>query len=392
MAAYNTDEFWIGSLGLSPRSFRAENCTEDAPTLLRKLYEAGHIGSLSWAYTAGAFAESTFASLTLGGYDSSRFEVNNSMTAPIVQNSIRDTIVPLQSLTYDTLGSTPLLQDPINVLPDSMVPHLWLPVNVCEQFEHAFNLTWDEVSELYLLDESTHTALAAQNPTFTFELAAPDNTTDERTQIMIPYSAFDLNVSAPLVDSDSRYFPLKRARNDTQYTLGRVFLQAAYFVADYDRSEFKIAQARYPTAGAPQSLVSIVAPIDDTAPSGEQSGLHLGQVAGITAGIAVSAIVFVAAVAMLWRRKQVQRPSSSVTQSDCGDYLAEKTTCSSTSSAMSVASTTQAELSSDGTQLIELHGSAVGSAEMQAGSSAKGLSGSKHSQQDPEVFELPIVR
>jgi hypothetical protein len=46
--------------------------------------------------------------------------------------------------------------------------------------------------------------------------------------IVLPYAAFDLEASYPLVRHPTRYFPLKRAANDSQYTLGRAFLQEAY--------------------------------------------------------------------------------------------------------------------------------------------------------------------
>jgi len=43
----------------------------------------------------------------------------------------------------------------------------------------------------------------------------------------LPYAAFDLVADYPLVIDSSRYFPLMRAANESQYTLGRTFLQEA---------------------------------------------------------------------------------------------------------------------------------------------------------------------
>jgi hypothetical protein len=108
---------------------------------------------------------------------------------------------------------------------DSSQPSFWLPVEACTLFEKAFNLTWDEKTELYLLTADQHSALVAQNPNVTFTLG--NLTAGVNVNITLPYAAFDLNVSFPIVTNSTSYFPLKRAANDTQYTLGRTFFQEA---------------------------------------------------------------------------------------------------------------------------------------------------------------------
>ena len=149
-------------------------------------------------------------------------------------------MVQLQTITYDTIGSSPLLADSIYVFIDSMVTQLWLPVEVCQSFEKAFNLTWNSTAQLYLIDEGVHTALLAQSPTFTFTLAST-NSSSQSVDIVLPYAAFDLNVTQPIVaDGPSRYFPLQQAQNSSQYTLGRVFLQEAYVIADYERHNLSL--------------------------------------------------------------------------------------------------------------------------------------------------------
>jgi len=49
----------------------------------------------------------------------------------------------------------------------------------------------------------------------------------DTVRIVLPYAAFDLKAEYPLVQNTSYYFPLKHAANETQYTLGRTFLQEA---------------------------------------------------------------------------------------------------------------------------------------------------------------------
>lgn len=134
----------------------------------------------------------------------------------------------LQAITStDSKGkTTSLLPSGILTFVDSTIPYIWLPVEACSAFEKEFGLTWDSQSELYLVNDTLHTALTARNPTFTFQLgnlAAGG----PHVNITLPYKSFDLNVGPPLVSNSTKYFPVKRAANSTQYTLGRAFLQEA---------------------------------------------------------------------------------------------------------------------------------------------------------------------
>lgn len=45
--------------------------------------------------------------------------------------------------------------------------------------------------------------------------------------IMLPFSALALPTASPFTPNNTYYFPLKKAANDSQNTLGRVFLQEA---------------------------------------------------------------------------------------------------------------------------------------------------------------------
>lgn len=134
--------------------------------------------------------------------------------------------VYLKSVGYDTLGSSLLLSESIPVFINSLVTHLWLPLEVCHRFEEAFNLTWSEDAQLYLVDDKLHRKLSSLNPTVTFTLEHEESDGDT-VEINLPYGAFDLEGSPPFIDPPSRYFPLERAEKPEQYTLGRVFLQGA---------------------------------------------------------------------------------------------------------------------------------------------------------------------
>jgi hypothetical protein len=167
-----------------------------------------------------------FGSLILGGYDVKKAGSKN-MTFNLASDISRDLTVGLQSI------STVLSNKPIELLPkgiftfvDSTVSHIWLPKAACEQFESALGLSWNETVGLYLINDTLHDILLSQNPSFTFKIGSLDSNS-ATIDIVLPYAAFDLTVTEPIVAEKTKYFPIMRAANDTQFTLGRTFLQEA---------------------------------------------------------------------------------------------------------------------------------------------------------------------
>lgn len=140
-----------------------------------------------------------------------------------------------------TKGRIALSNSSISALIDSTLPYFCLPLSVCEAFENAFGIQWDNEVQAYLVNDSLHTAMQAQNATVTFSLDGSVNG-DQSVNISLPYAAFDLTASYSLLTNSSRYFPLMRATNESQYTLGRTFLQEAYVIADYERRNFSLSQ------------------------------------------------------------------------------------------------------------------------------------------------------
>lgn len=301
VAGFGTDDFWLGSLGLSPIPFNFTNLDDPQPSMLATLHNQSLIPSLSWAYTAGAHYQEPpiLGSLTLGGYDTTRFKENDVIFAFGADFS-RDLLVKLQSIAYDTIGSSPLLATGIDIFIDSMITNIYLPVDACQAFELAFNLTWNATAELYLLNEATHDVLLAQNPNITFTLGNGSSTVD----IVLPYAAFDLNVSQPLVDEEARYFPLKQAQNSSQYTLGRTFFQEAYVIADYGRQSFSVSQALFPQTNVPQNLVSILPPGYKLSQNNRRK-LGSGAIAGVVVGT-FAVLAFVAGL-VVWFRRRTKR-------------------------------------------------------------------------------------
>lgn len=151
----------------------------------------------------------------------------NNVTFFLAGDISRDIVVNLQSITstnsIDSLGS--LLPSPISIFIDSTFPYIYLPTAACKAFEEQFDLVWNSSLNMYIVDDNLHKTLLASKPEFTFRIENPTN--DGRTvDIVLPYSSFDLTATYPMVDNTTRYFPLQRG-NESQYVLGRTFLQEA---------------------------------------------------------------------------------------------------------------------------------------------------------------------
>jgi hypothetical protein len=322
VGGFATKDSFLGLFGLAPKASNFTSFADPIPSYMENLRSQSLIPSTSWAYTAGneyrkkeppelcdVLADfngiglnNVLGSLVLGGYDESKF-IPNGVIWSFNSEDIRDLTVQITSITTDT-SNQKLLPEPIPAFLDSGLPYIWLPVEACTLFEDAFNLTWNNASELYLLDDSQHNTLLAQNPNVTFTLG--NLTAGVNVNITLPYAAFDLKASAPLVANSTRYFPLKRATNDTQYTLGRTFFQEAYVIADYDRRNFSVAQCNW-NPSAQQNIITIRSPSGEGSASNGTAGTSGGSKSsnsvpvGAVAGGVVGGVVAIAGIAaLLW--------------------------------------------------------------------------------------------
>ena len=228
IAGVATKDFFVGSLGLSQLPINFTQPIDSRPSLISHLKNQSLIPSLSYGFTAGAsYRNNATASLTLGGCDSSRFTPND-VSFGLGTDLGRQLVVGLEKISYSDSDNTDqsLLTDGILTLVDSTVPTIWLPLDACHAFEQAFGIDYDPIHNLYLVNDTVHDKMVKQNASVTFQLA---NTLGSTTSVNItlPYSSFDLEVDYPIVSKPSKYFPLRRAADDTQYTLGRTFMQEA---------------------------------------------------------------------------------------------------------------------------------------------------------------------
>lgn len=223
-----TKDFYMGMIGLSPLSTSFSDSATPAVSYMLSLKNIGHIPSLSYGYTAGNMYRNSKpnpGSLTLGGHDTALY-VPNALSINFNNQSTQDLTVNVNKITFATsTGNRTLSPSTFSAFIDSTTPYMWLPLEVCKLFESAFGLTWDEDSQLYLVDAKLTKTIADLNPTVAFTLT--NSTSKVLIDIALPYQAFDLIVKPPLVKTLTHYFPLKRATNASQVTLGRSFLQEA---------------------------------------------------------------------------------------------------------------------------------------------------------------------
>jgi len=314
VAAVADMDYFMGILPLGTVESSFSSLSEPQDSLVWDLRNSSRIPSLSYAYTAGAIyrLKSVFGSLTLGGYDSTRFTPNtNDFSFTFSSDPSKLLTVGVDSITAtNTLkGTYSLSSGSYFSVVDSTVAQLWLPTDICTQFEEAFGLTYDPYTDLYLVNDTIHANLTTLNPSITIKLVnSLEDTVTDYTNIVLPYAAFDLEASYPYYTNATRYFPIRRAANDSQYVLGRTLLQEAYLIVDYERANFTIAQAAFPDPLPAAKIITILPP-SDGGNNKSSSSLSTGAIVGIVIGVVIL-LALLAAAAIFFLRKRKHRRSS----------------------------------------------------------------------------------
>jgi hypothetical protein len=287
VTAYASPGFWVGQMGLLPSPINYSS-TVGSPSFLATLKDGGHIPSLAYGYQAGASYRGTKvpASLVLGGYDASR------ASKPLTVNINTDLTSALTVALHDIVatgtlnGTLSLINNERILAPlDSSVPELWLPKSVCDRFESVFGLEYHEASGRYVLTDAKRDRLRQLNPTVTMTIGSDASISGNTTVIQLPYAAFDLQAGFPIFANDTNYFPIRRSDNESQYAIGRAFLQEAYVGVDFETGIFNVSAARW------DNLNPEIIPIpsmDGNARNENARGLPVGAIAGIVVGCVVA--------------------------------------------------------------------------------------------------------
>ncbi|KAH7110861.1 aspartic peptidase domain-containing protein [Dendryphion nanum] len=261
-AAFGRDN--IGINGVPPESIILKDQVIELaiPSFMTSLKREGIVPSLSFGYTAGASYASpqTVGSLVLGGFDEGRFTPKNT-SAPLDKENLHLLGINISSITTkfegDAINATEqhVSQDfPANI--DSTVTHLWLPVAICHRIQRVFGLSYNEESGFYTIDGNSREKNLRKNTSITIQIGSPNGTSV--VNITLPYAALDLQISEPYYKTKTRYFPIRRSQGN--FTLGRVFLQSAYVIVDYERGSFSVHQTRVSTTTPQKQIVSIQPP------------------------------------------------------------------------------------------------------------------------------------
>lgn len=251
----------------------------------------------------------------------SDFEPVVSINAISVSSSPLETAATKPNWTQETFSLLRSSQAALFTI-DSSTPFLWLPGKVCDAFAMAFNLTYNETLQLYLYSNGTDpSVLSDWNMTFTFTLAdLPESS--KTVDITLPYDAFNQQLSFPFPALNTtflspavNYFPLRRASNNTQFTIGRVFLQESYLAVDYERNNFSISQAKFANDAVTRvNLASITRPKNGIFAGSARDaagGLSTGAKAGIGVGIALSIVAAIGLLLFLYFRRKRSSASES---------------------------------------------------------------------------------
>jgi hypothetical protein len=172
--------------------------------------------------------QNSTAALTFGGFDSSKFTAANGISLPMTPTyaSPQGLLVAVKAIIMNNATNTSLLPNGIQAVVDAGLPHIWLPLEACSLFEEAFGLVYNSTVNRYLVNETLHRQLQSENSSVSFILGS--NSAEEPTaNITLPYGSFDLELGPPILNETQRYFPLRRTDDESQYTLGRSFLQEA---------------------------------------------------------------------------------------------------------------------------------------------------------------------
>ncbi|KAL0262431.1 hypothetical protein SLS55_001399 [Diplodia seriata] len=275
-------DYWLGLLGMSNAQVNLDE-NDKPPSLIQVLNDTGTIPSQSYGHTAGAHYQDLDQFLVVGVQS---IYTNFSLAGMGDQNLVSNGHGHLSAI-------------------DSTVSQLWLPGDVCDNFAAAFGLTYDKDSNYYLVNNTAHNKLLAENPTLKFRLGNhASNDPNNSVDIALPYAAFDLYLEPPAYPNTTRYFPIRRAHNDTQYTLGRVLLQEAYLTVDYERGNFSLAQANY-SDPMPASDIRTIHTLG-WSPRSPSPALSSGAKVGIAVGAVVGAVLVLVGAYLCWWRPRRQ--------------------------------------------------------------------------------------
>lgn len=282
---------WLSTLGLGNTALRFDSLTADS--FLTSLKRQGLIPSVSYAYTAGQQYAMRFGSLILGGFDRSLVSQNAISIDSALRIDMQSIFLSLGNVTRGFLTAS------VSETIDSSVTELWLPDTMCDELSDSLKLTEDTQTGYFLLNETSRQALAVSRPSLILNLGG--DKFGGTTSITLGYDALNLTVGVPVYNYSVSYFPIRRARDSIIF--GRVILQEAYLVVDWERSNFTIGPIAMLNTSLQPQIIAIPAVTSLAASNNPGSAPQYWIVAAILTPILVL-LSAGALVVLVWRRRK----------------------------------------------------------------------------------------
>ncbi len=344
----------VGVLGLGPQPVNSPdegNPIDGEPTLLEQLKASGKISSSSFGMHMGSAKHDQPGSLVLGGYEQNRvlgnigiFNIDDGGTPHIfLLDIILDTEVggsPFNESkigsVYQGLGNNSYAANYTKYLGGThgsalvalspSLPYIYLPQGTCETASQYLPVTWDEDIGLYIWNQNDPQYVRIVNSSAYLGFIFADRDASNIT-IKVPFRLLNLTLSPPIVDLPTPYFPCKPFTRDwPSLPLGRAFLQAAFYGANFDTQTTFIGQG--PGPDMDMSVVNIIRPEETTIlsnsiasfeeswsshwtvltpateSSSSKSGLSAAATGGIVVGSTLGGLVLICGAGILfWKRR-----------------------------------------------------------------------------------------
>ncbi|KAK8047864.1 hypothetical protein PG996_015928 [Apiospora saccharicola] len=230
-------------------------------------------------------------SLWFGGYDKNRV-IGEVLAIPIPHANVIFDGLPLVDISINVVkGGSPFGPDDgdqgngwrskggylasgnssigsqIKVRLDGCHPYLNLPKSTCDALAADLPVTYQPALGLYTWNTASPAwpRIVSSASALTFTFLDPDNNA-HRVNVSVPFAHLNLTLEPPLVDKPTPYFPCNAVTaGGDHWTLGRAFLQDAFFAASFDSATYFLAQAPGPNIASADAADANTAVIGRTA-------------------------------------------------------------------------------------------------------------------------------
>jgi hypothetical protein len=196
----------------------------------------------------------------------------------------------------DSTERVPISNAPFSAVVDSGVSPFFLPKAICDGFAKYLNLTYNSTLDMYLINEDEHTRIENDSPSMEITLST-DAVGGNDITFLLPYASLELRLTKeyPNATQWSRYFPIRPTTNPSQFTLGRVFLQETYLIANYEHRNFSLSQREY------EADKQVVIPIRDPSRPYTDEVSNAATYGLIAGGCALAGLLI---LLLVWRCQQ----------------------------------------------------------------------------------------